>query len=89
MTRSMETLTPDWTDYELLDSGDGKKLERFGEFTLIRPEPQTKWNVTLPTNRWEAAHAEFVKTRRRQQGDWKLSKLLPKRWMMQRKNLKF
>jgi 23S rRNA (cytosine1962-C5)-methyltransferase len=85
----METLTPQWTDYELVDSGDGKKLERFGEFTLIRPEPQAKWNVALPAHRWEAAHAEFAKTSRGQQGEWKFRKPVPKRWMMQRKNLKF
>ena len=85
----METFTPQWTDYELLDSGGGKKLERFGEFTLIRLEPQAKWNVALSPHRWEAAHAEFVKTKRGQQGEWKLYKALPKRWVMQRKNLRF
>ena len=89
MTRSMDTLTPQWSDYELLDSGSGKKLERFGEFTLIRPEPQAKWNVALPANRWEAAHAEFAKTKRGQQGEWKLYTPLPERWVMQRKDLKF
>src|SRR5262252_7022274 len=85
----MDTLTPQWSGYELLDSGSGKKLERFGEFTLIRLEPQAKWNVALPAHRWEAAHAEFVKTKRGQQGEWKLYKALPKRWVMQRKNLRF
>jgi|SRR5215471_582711 len=85
----MDTLTPQWSGYELLDSGSGKKLERFGEFTLIRPEPQAKWNVALPAHRWEAAHAEFAKTKRGQQGEWKLCTPLPKRWVMQRKDLKF
>ena len=37
----MEKLTPKWADYELLDSGNGAKLERFGEFTFVRPEPGT------------------------------------------------
>jgi 23S rRNA (cytosine1962-C5)-methyltransferase len=85
----METLTPQWTDYELLDSGDGKKLERFGEFTLIRLEPQAKWNVALQAQQWEAAHAEFVKTSHGQRGVWKFSKPVPKRWTMQWKNLEF
>ncbi|PYT73575.1 MAG: SAM-dependent methyltransferase [Acidobacteria bacterium] len=85
----METLTPQWTDYELLDSGDGKKLERFGEFILIRSEPQAKWQPALPALKWEAAHGEFVKRSRGQQGEWKFRKPIPKRWMMQRKNLKF
>jgi len=47
----MQTLIPEWTEYELLDSGAGKKLERFGEFTLIRPEAQAKWQTKPPTER--------------------------------------
>jgi 23S rRNA (cytosine1962-C5)-methyltransferase len=85
----METVTPHWTDYELLDSGDGKKLERFGELTLIRPEPQAKWEAALAAHQWKAAHAEFVKASRGRRCEWKSYKLLPKRWAMQRKNLKF
>ena len=85
----METLKPEWTEYELPDSGDGKKLERFGEFTLVRPEPQTKWAAMLPAQRWEAADGEFVKARSGERGEWKFRKAIPARWVMQRKNLKF
>ena len=85
----METLTPQWASYELADSGDGKKLERFDEFILIRPEAQARWKPALPAHQWEAAHGEFVKTSRGQQGEWKFRKPAPKRWTMQRKNLKF
>ena len=85
----METLIPEWSDYELLDSGDGRKLERFGEFTLIRPEPQAEWAPTLPAPRWEAADGEFVKAHARQPGEWEFRKAIPARWTMQRKNLKF
>ena len=85
----METLIPDWMDYELLDSGDGKKLERFGEFTLIRPEPQAKWAPTLPARQWGAADGEFLKAHSRQQGEWKFRNPIPGRWPMQRKSLKF
>ena len=83
----METLIPEWTEYELTDSGDGKKLERFGEFTLIRPEPQAKWTPTLPAQQWEAADGEYSKAR--SGGEWKLRAPVPARWVMQRKNLKF
>lgn len=89
MTWEMETLKPEWTEYELLDTGDGKKLERFGGFKLIRPEPQAKWAVKLPAQRWEAADGEFVKARSGQRGEWKFPKPIPARWMMQRKHLKF
>jgi 23S rRNA (cytosine1962-C5)-methyltransferase len=85
----METLTPQWTDYELLDSGAGKKLERFGEFTLIRPEPQATWTPALPALEWQSAVGEFVKAKGARQGQWKYRKLIPERWLMQRKNLQF
>lgn len=86
----METLKPEWTEYELLNTGDGKKLERFGKFRLIRPEPpQAKWAVKLPAQRWEAADGEFLKARSEQRGKWKFRRAIPARWMMQRKNLKF
>lgn len=85
----METLTPEWAEYELADSGAGKKLERFGDFVLVRPEPQAKWARALPAKRWEAADGEFVKTRRGQKGEWKFRKPIPARWVMRRKELKF
>lgn len=85
----VETLTPEWAEYELVDSGAGKKLERFGEFTLSRPEPQAGWAMALPTKRWEMADGEFVKARPGQRGEWKFRELVPERWAMQRGKLKF
>lgn len=86
---AMDTLTPDWSEYELVDSGEGKKLERFGEFTLVRPEPQAKWAAALPARRWEAADGEFVKAGSGQPGEWQYRKTLPARWEMRRKDLRF
>lgn len=83
----METLTPQWTGYELTDSGDGKKLERFDKFVLIRPEAQARWKPAFPAHHWEAAHGEFVKTSRG--GEWKFHKSAPERWTVERNNLKF
>ena len=85
----LETLTPEWIEYELLDSGGGKKLERFGEFTLVRPEPQAEWIPNLPEDRWKAADAGFAQPAPRQRGEWKFRSALPARWPMQRNNLKF
>lgn len=48
-----------WKDYELIDSGDNKKLERYGEFTLIRPETQALWRPSKP-EAWNKANAEFI-----------------------------
>lgn len=88
LTQKMQTLKPEWSEYELVDSGDGQKLERFGEFTLVRPEPQARWTAMLPAVRWEAAQGQFVKARK-ERGEWKFRKAIPPRWTMQRKNLKF
>ena len=41
-----------WKDYELIDSGDGEKLERFGEYRIIRPEPKALWTKSLSASEW-------------------------------------
>lgn len=80
---------PSWTGYELLDTGAGKKLERFDAFTLVRPEPQANWAPQLPAEIWQAADAEFVKSTRDRQGKWIFRNPLPKRWPIPRNKLKF
>ena len=47
-------------DYRLLDTGNGKKLERFGPFTFIRPAAQAIWAPLLPAEEWDKAHGEFT-----------------------------
>jgi 23S rRNA (cytosine1962-C5)-methyltransferase len=61
-----------WTDYELIDSGDFQKLERFGDFVLARPEPQAIWDKSLSDRNWEEqAHAIFRRDRQSpERGDW-------------------
>ena len=49
----MDILTPDFAAYELLDSGGGEKLERFGRYVLRRPEPQAVWRKTLSEEEWQ------------------------------------
>ena len=50
-----------WRDYELIDCGDGEKLERFGKFTMIRPEPKAIWAKTLSDAEWQKlAHTHFT-----------------------------
>ena len=50
-----EQLTPDFGDYELIDSGDFEKLERFGNLVTRRPEPQAIWRRSLPEEGWAAS----------------------------------
>ncbi|GAB3956948.1 class I SAM-dependent methyltransferase [Spirosoma harenae] len=61
-----------WSEYELIDSGDFQKLERFGEFILSRPEPQAIWDKSLSDDQWESrAHAIFRRDRQSpERGDW-------------------
>ncbi len=77
-----ELLTCDWTDYELIDSGDYEKLERFGRLTLRRPEPQALWQRSLPEAEWERlADAGFVRDRAGdERGRWTLRPGVPDRW---------
>ena len=50
-------ITPDWAEYELIDSGDSRKLERFGAVVMVRHEPKAWWRPALPEADWAAAHA--------------------------------
>jgi 23S rRNA (cytosine1962-C5)-methyltransferase len=81
--------SPDWEDYQLLDSGDGAKLERYGPYTFVRPEVQAIWRRALPATSWEAAHAIFVPTGEESGGRWQFKKAIPHNWPMQYKGMKF
>ncbi|MFA5872764.1 MAG: class I SAM-dependent methyltransferase [Anaerolineales bacterium] len=74
--------SPNWTDYELLDSGDGQKLERFGPYTFVRPEVQALWTKTLPAETWQAAHAVFQPSGEESGGHWAFQKKVPEQWEM-------
>ncbi|MDX1906839.1 MAG: class I SAM-dependent methyltransferase [Bacteroidia bacterium] len=77
----MQLLTPtDWQAYELIDSGDGEKLERFGAYTVRRPEPQAVWSKFLPEKDWEnLAHAHF-KQAGSHAGTWDRKPGMPDQW---------
>ena len=69
-------------DYELLDSGEFEKLERFGKYVTIRPEPQAVWAKTLSNKEWETkAHVKFV-SKSSSSGTWKKFKEMPDQWQM-------
>ena len=74
-------LTPTaFPDYELIDAGNFQKLERFGEYILIRPEPQALWDPILTKADWEKkAHAQFI-PRSSSAGEWKKLKKMPDQW---------
>ncbi len=77
MKINLHTLFP---DYELLDCGNSKKLERFGDITLIRPDVTAIEKTKLDVLEWERlAHAEFVETSKNK-GNWKIFKTVPDNW---------
>jgi 23S rRNA (cytosine1962-C5)-methyltransferase len=71
-----------WQDYELLDSGDGLKLERFGKYVFARPESQAMWSRVLPQRDWDAAHAVFQPTAEESGGHWDFKKKVDEKWEM-------
>lgn len=68
-----------WRDYALLDAGNGQRLERFGEWTLVRPDPFALWEPGGRAKDWERAHATFEPTARTQ-GRWHMTAGTPNRW---------
>lgn len=79
----IKQLTPNIPDYELLDTGDGEKLERFGDYILRRPEPQAIWRKSLANSEWQAADASFLRsTKGEERGEWRLKPEMPSRWMV-------
>jgi 23S rRNA (cytosine1962-C5)-methyltransferase len=69
-----------WKDYELLDSGDGWKLERFGPFVFARPEAQAIWKPMLPSKEWRNVHARFEPAAEESGGHWTFYQKVPQRW---------
>lgn len=63
--------TTGWEDYALLDSGGGRKLERYGPYTVVRPEPQCLWTPRLAAGAWDAADAVFDPTDEEDAGRWR------------------
>lgn len=79
----MQLLTPThWQDYELIDCGDFEKLERFGKYITIRPEPQAVWKKKYSYAEWEKqAHVKFV-PKSSSSGEWKALKKMPDQWII-------
>lgn len=81
--------SPDWQDYELLDSGSGQKLERYGPYRFVRPEPEAVWKPALPEKEWKSADAFFRPSAEEMGGHWESRRPLEPRWQMRYQGLKF
>ncbi|MDP0495855.1 MAG: class I SAM-dependent methyltransferase [Verrucomicrobiota bacterium JB024] len=87
----MELLQPtSWHEYELLDSGAGEKLERFGDYVLIRPEPQAIWQKSLDerewrqlaANRFDRAQKDKYRFQSDVNGGWDPASSMPESWQI-------
>ena len=77
-----------WKDYELIDTGSGERLERWGDILLIRPDPQIIWKSEKKDPRWRSAHARYKRSSTGG-GKWEVYKKLPDVWKITRGNLTF
>lgn len=80
-------LADSWKDYELIDTGDGEKLERWGNVTLRRPDPQVIWPLK-ETQAWRNVDAHYHRSKSGG-GSWEYKKQLPSRWTIGFEGLKF
>jgi len=77
-TQHMDCITQTSKDYELLDSGGGEKLERYGAVVLSRPDPQALWQKSKGDDAWKDVHAVFEHGKT--SGKWKTLKNIPTPW---------
>ena len=84
---AIEFPSEQWKDYELLDSGEGMKLERFGSYIMFRPEPKALWDKDLDDAQWKSlAHTRFTpgagfgKAGKEDSGTWERLRMMPDQW---------
>ncbi|MDD2647908.1 MAG: class I SAM-dependent methyltransferase [Eubacteriales bacterium] len=80
-------LADGWKDFEVLDTGGGEKLERWGSVVLARPDPQTIWKKQKP-EMWKTADARYIRSERGG-GSWEILRPLPESWTVSYRELKF
>lgn len=77
-----------WKDYEIIDMSNGEKLEKWGNFTLIRPDPQIIWKEKTYPQEWKKANAKYTRSKTGG-GSWEYKTRLPEKWQIKYKELTF
>lgn len=77
-----------WDDYELVDTSEGERLERWGNIILIRPDPQIIWSTEKKLSLWKNAHARYKRSKSGG-GAWQVYKKIPDVWKIKYKHLVF
>lgn len=78
----------EWKDYELLDMAKGQKLEKWGKYILIRPDPQIVWDKKTNPKLWEKADAKYIRSNTGG-GHWEKYNKIDENWSIKYKNLVF
>ncbi len=82
-------LIPDgWNDYELIDTGGGMKLERFGEYIISRPDPRAIWKPRKPPAVWDTARAQYIRSTKTE-GHWQIKTPPPSPWLIRYRDMTF
>jgi len=81
-------LADKWNDYCLIDASDGQKLEKWGDFYLVRPDPQAIWSHRSEKKLWDIAHAVYHRSKSGG-GSWEYRQALPDAWQINYRNLTF
>lgn len=81
-------IADNWTDYELIDCSSGERLERWGNFILIRPDPQVIWQTPKTDQLWKKADARYIRSSSGG-GRWETYKPLPEAWSIGYNDLTF
>lgn len=82
----------DWSDYELLDTGEGEKLEKFGKYIFIRPYEDAVWpKCSTPSVQqiWKKADGKFWSSKQGAKSGWKFEKKITEKWEMEYRGIKF
>ena len=81
-------IAKNWNDYEIIDMAEGKKLERWGKYILVRPDPQIIWKEKTFPEKWKKANAIYNRSRTGG-GAWEFKNRLPASWQIRYKDLIF
>ncbi len=84
-----DLVTQGWDGYRLLDSGQGRKLEKFGPYVIDRPEPQAMWDRRLPEERWSKADAVFAGENEAEDGRWNFKGRVQETWKASYRDVSF
>lgn len=80
-------LADNWKDYEVIDTSDGEKLERWGKYILLRPDPQVIWKTDKTDPNWKKLNGHYHRSSKGG-GEWEFFSL-PKQWSINYRNLTF